>query len=190
MPRVSYQRPVYICIDVESAGPNPADYALLSIGAALVDDPQTSFYVELQPDKPDQTEEAAQIHKLDLAVLAETGLHPQEALQRFADWVGEHSVDNMPVFVAFNAPFDWMYINDYMHHYLGYNPFGHRAMDIKATFFGLQGVAWNDTSFPQVGAHYGHNQVLDHNAEEDARQGAVLFSLMLKEMEERYGKPF
>ncbi|MCW5874971.1 MAG: 3'-5' exonuclease [Anaerolineales bacterium] len=187
---MSNRAPVYVCVDVETAGPNPADYALLSIGAALVHDPQTSFYVELKPDKPGETEEAARIHNLDMDVLAETGVDAKKALERFATWVQGHAGGEQPIFVAFNAPFDWMYINDYMHHYLGHNPFGHRALDIKAAFFGLHDTAWIDTSFIQVNQHYGRNEVLDHNAEEDARQGAVLFSLMLKEMEERYGKPF
>lgn len=180
---VTQPRPIYICIDVETAGPNPADYALLSIGAALVHDPQRSFYVELQPDKPGQTEEAARIHQLDLEALAQHGLPAQQALQQFVDWVQAHSDGQEPVFVAFNAPFDWMYINDYLHHYLGHNPFGHRALDIKAVFFGLKGVAWSETSFYHVSRHYGQREVLDHNAEADARQGAALFAAMLHDME-------
>jgi hypothetical protein len=31
------------------------------------------------------------------------------------------------IFVAFNAPFDWMYINEYFQRYLGENPFGHSS---------------------------------------------------------------
>lgn len=186
-PAVSLQSPVYICIDVETAGPNPADYALLSIGAALVSSPETSFYAELKPDKPGQTEEAARIHNLNLEELARTGLDPKLALERFAAWVATHAGETEPVFVAFNAPFDWMFINDYMHHYLGHNLFGHRALDIKAVFFGLHGVEWRNTSFPQVNAHYGSTTILDHNAEEDARQGAILFSKLLREMEEIHG---
>lgn len=175
---------MYICIDVETAGPNPADYALLSIGAALVSDPTTSFYVELQPDKPGQTAEAAAVHQLDLAQLAVHGQAPKLALQHFVDWVETHTDGGEPVFVAFNAPFDWMFVNDYLHHYLGHNPFGHRALDIKAVFFGLRGVAWSETAFLHVSSHYGRSTVLNHNAEQDARQGAELFADILKDIEE------
>ena len=38
-----------ISVDVETAGPNPADYALLSIGACTLDVPRNEFYIELQP---------------------------------------------------------------------------------------------------------------------------------------------
>lgn len=189
IPRVSQTKPTYICIDVETAGPNPADYALLSIGAALVSDPQTSFYAELKPDKAGQTEEAARIHKLDLDHLAQTGLPVKEGLQQFVDWVQAQAGSSAPVFVAFNAPFDWMYINDYLHHYLGHNPFGHRALDIKAVFFGLRGVPWSETAFQHVSSYYGQHEVLDHNAEQDARQGAALFAAILKDLEETYGQP-
>jgi len=44
---------VLICVDVETAGPFPARYAMLSIGACLVMDIGETFYVELKPDKTD-----------------------------------------------------------------------------------------------------------------------------------------
>ena len=37
---------VFISIDVETAGSVPSRFALLSIGACLVDDPEQAFYVE------------------------------------------------------------------------------------------------------------------------------------------------
>ena len=44
-------------------------------------------------------------------------------MQGFADWVAEITPpDHRPVFTAFNAPFDWMVVNEYFHRYLGYNP--------------------------------------------------------------------
>ena len=39
----------YISVDVETAGPSPSQYSLLSIGACLVSRPEKSFYIELQP---------------------------------------------------------------------------------------------------------------------------------------------
>ena len=38
-----------ISVDVETAGPNPSQYSLLSIGACLVDEPDQKFYIELTP---------------------------------------------------------------------------------------------------------------------------------------------
>ncbi|MCW5875991.1 MAG: 3'-5' exonuclease [Anaerolineales bacterium] len=174
----------FICVDVETAGPNPADYSLLSVGAALVSDPQQTFYAELKPLKPNFTEEAQTIHGLSMAALAEAGLEPREAMQRFADWLDEVRGGRPPVFVAFNAPFDWMFVADYFHHYLDGNPFGHRALDIKALYLGLHGGRWEDTTFHHISSHYGLDEYLNHNALDDARQGAAVFAAILAEIKE------
>jgi hypothetical protein len=42
-------REVFISVDVETAGPIPGDYSLLSIGACVVDEPSQTFSCELQP---------------------------------------------------------------------------------------------------------------------------------------------
>ena len=48
----------FVSVDVETAGPNPSQYSLLSIGACMVVDPQRSFYVELKPLDDQATESA------------------------------------------------------------------------------------------------------------------------------------
>ena len=40
---------VYISVDIEAAGPVPATYSMLSLGAAVVHDLQTNFYAEFRP---------------------------------------------------------------------------------------------------------------------------------------------
>jgi DNA polymerase III epsilon subunit-like protein len=171
----------YVCVDVETAGPSPGQYAMLSIGACLVDDLSTTFYVELQPDRPDSLPEAMAISGLSLESLKLHGSAPQAAMQAFADWIkstvppGEKAV-----FVAFNAPFDWMFVNDYFHRYLGYNPFGHSALDIKAYFMGLTGVPWFETSMKHISAYLHHETHLVHNALHDALDQAKIFREILK----------
>ena len=177
--------PCYICVDVESAGPHPGGYSLLSIGAATVTQPRKSFYVELKPINDQQTGEAESIHGMSLEELAQKGVPPQQAMQGFADWLAEVSGDDEPVFVAFNAPFDWMFVADYFHTYLGHNPFGHRALDIKALFMGLHGVRWQDTSYQMIANHYGLHDSLPHNALQDAEQEAEMLTAMLEELKEK-----
>ena len=180
-------RNCYICVDVEAAGPNPHDYALLSIGAATLDQPRRSFYAELQPTSMQETEEAARVHGLSLAKLAQTGEPSKEALQRFEAWLDEvRAEDQALTFVAFNAPFDWMFINDYFLRFLGRNPFGHRALDMKALYMGLRGVPWLETSHANVSRDYAMPEALPHHAEEDALATAELFSRMLQELQARH----
>lgn len=177
----------YICVDVEAAGPNPGDYSLLSIGAATVREPRRSLYIELQPVNERQTEQAAAVHGLSMERLAVEGLAPKEALRRLEAWLKEVAEPGEEiVFVAFNAPFDWMFINVYFQRFLKHNPFGHRALDIKALYMGMQGVDWAETTHQAISQHYGLRDSLPHQAEEDAIQEAEIFAAMLAELKESH----
>jgi ribonuclease T len=171
----------YISIDVETAGPAPSQYALLSIGACLALDRAQTFYVELQPDKEAVLPEALTVSGLNMDELAQRGLPPEQALQQFEAWTASVTPpDGKPVFVAFNAPFDWMFVADYFHRYLGHNPFGHSALDMKAYFMGQNQVAWSETGFAKVNEHFDTHHPLTHNALQDAIDQAVVFKKMLK----------
>jgi DNA polymerase III epsilon subunit-like protein len=177
---------IYISIDIETAGPNPFDYSLLSIGACTLTEPQDSFYIELKPVNANATPEALAISRLSMEHLAEDGVDPVSAMANFESWVKEVTPDDQrPVFLAFNAPFDWMFVNDYFHRYLGHNPFGHTALDIKAYFMGLNGVSWFETSMAHISRYYQGDRQLTHHALRDALDQAEIFNLMLAEAESR-----
>lgn len=179
------ERPAYVSVDVETAGPSPSRHALLAIGACLVDDPEIGFYAELRPTSDDADPGALAVSGLSLAELRKSGEEPDAALDRFEHWLGEVTPTGRPVFVGFNAPFDWMFVNDYFHRYRAGNPFGHSAVDIKAVFMGLAGVDWDATGFAQVAARYGEPTSLSHNALADARAQARLFRHILDELRTR-----
>jgi DNA polymerase III epsilon subunit-like protein len=170
----------YISVDVETAGPHPGGYALLSIGACTISQTPKTFYAELQPDREAFLPDALLVSGLKMEKLKERGQPPDVAMRAFADWVAEVTPpDHRPVFVAFNAPFDWMFVNEYFHRYLGHNPFGHSALDIKAYFMGLKGVDWSETSMKAATEHYFGKRSLTHHALRDALDQAELFSKML-----------
>jgi len=173
----------FISVDVETGGATPADYALLSIGACLVDDPdESTFYVELQPEDKRSTQEALEVSKLSLDILRTMGVPPAEAMQRFADWVVDVvPADHRPVFVGFNAPFDWMFVADYFERYLGRNPFGYTALDIKAFAMGRLGSTWAETSMSVLGPRYLSGRPLAHHALSDAQDQAALFRALRDE---------
>jgi DNA polymerase III alpha subunit (gram-positive type) len=102
-------------------------------------------------------------------------------MQAFAVWLEKLTpVGTRPVFVALNAPFDWMFVNDYFHLYLGTNPFGHSALDIKAYYMGLAGVSWSETSFSHITAHLQMHIELEHNALHDAQDQAAIFHELME----------
>ena len=173
---------VLVSVDVETAGPYPGRYSLLSIGACLVLNPAETFYVEFRPLSFDAVPDALAVSGLSLEELSERGLPPADAMLRFEAWIESVSpAPARPVLVGFNAPFDWMFVNDYFHRFLGYNPFGHSALDMKAFFAGRTGAAWSKTSLRHVVARYGGAPSLSHNALADAIDQASLMRAMLDE---------
>lgn len=172
----------YISVDIETAGPNPYDYSLLSIGACTIFEPQSSFYVELKPINDNSIPEALAISHLSLAKLSDRGEEPAVAMSKFETWVKEVTPDELrPILVAFNAPFDWMFVNDYFHRFMDRNPFGHSALDIKAYYMGLNNVSWSDTSMRNVGQRYLGDRQLTHHALSDALDQAEIFKLILEQ---------
>jgi len=166
----------YISVDVETAGPVPSLYSMLSIGACLVDDPECGFYVEIVPEHQAVSPGALDVTGLTMEKLTATGAAPAAAMERFAAWIEQVTpAGQIPIFVGFNAPFDWMFVADYFHRHLGRNPFGHVALDTKAYFMGKFGTSFAASSMSKLSPRYLAGVPLTHNALADARDQAVLF---------------
>jgi DNA polymerase III epsilon subunit-like protein len=171
---------IYISVDVETSGPVPGEFSLLSIGACLVAKPTESIYIELQPTSIKYDPEALAVSGLDMGKLAREGLPPQKAMHTFQKWLTSScSSKRKAIFVGLNAPFDWSFINYYFHKYLGSNPFGFTAIDMKAYFMGSVGCSWKETKSSQMAAVLKPRNAPNHNALDDARFQAELFALML-----------
>jgi DNA polymerase III epsilon subunit-like protein len=170
-----------ISVDVETSGSNPSNASLLSIGACLVDDPTKEIYIELKPlDDREWDDEAASVHKLDRAQLLVAGVEPAAAMEEFGAWVTANAAGSRPIFVGFNAPFDWMFVADYFWRYLGRNPFGISALDLKSYYMGRDGVErWAETSRQYMCAVLGLVPDRTHNALDDAREQAVLARVLM-----------
>lgn len=165
-----------ISVDVETSGSHPSEYALLSIGACTLFRPRQKFYVELIPDREGEDAEAMAVHNLSMADLRRNGQPPAQALRDFANWL-EQSIqdDQIPLFMGFNAAFDWMFVNDYFLRYTGSNPFGHSALDIKSFLMGFNRIPWAQTSMKYI-----TDDPLRHNALADAEAQADIFLNILK----------
>jgi len=173
---------VFISVDVETAGPTPDHYSLLSIGACVVDRSEPGFYVELAPVTTEALDAALAVSGLSMDQLAVTGVPPAEAMAKFAEWLGEVVPSGAsPIFVGFNAAFDWMFVADYFERFHHRNPFGHAALDIKSYAMGVTGSTWAQTSMRHLAPAYLGGRVLSHNALADARDQAELFLAITKE---------
>ena len=120
------------------------------------------------------------VSQLSMQKLTTDGIPPVVAMQQLADWVRRVApAGQPPVMVAFNAPYDWAFINSYFLEYLGENPFGHNAIDIKAFYMGLMGCPWEETSMLYLSPRFLKGQQLPHDALADARLQAELFRKLL-----------
>ncbi|WP_079436496.1 3'-5' exonuclease [Zoogloea sp. LCSB751] len=174
------KREVFLSVDVETSGPIPGEYSMLTIGACNVDDPEQVFSCELKPISANADSKAMEITGLSMEKLAAEGWPPEVAMKRFHDWIvkvaGE---DGTPVFVGLNAPFDWSFVNFYFHRYLKSNPFGFSALDIKAFYMGVTGSTWAGTRSSQMATRLHPTQCKgDHQALHDAQYQAELFRLI------------
>ncbi len=170
---------VYISIDIEADGPIPGDYSMSSLGAVVVDDPNATFYREFRPISDKFDAKAAAVSGLNRDQLTAEGAEPAEAMRQFADWIQTVSKGARPVFVAFNATFDWMFVHWYFIHFAGKNPFGISGLDIKAYYMGALGKPrWSDTSKNNIEARFLSSAPHTHNALDDAREQAEVFAKM------------
>ncbi|WP_198085098.1 3'-5' exonuclease [Variovorax sp. E3] len=176
---MSSNREVFLSVDVETSGPIPGEFSLLTIGACDVYDLRQTFSCELKPTTRNADPKALEVTGLSLDRLESDGLEPVTAMLEFRAWVLRVAgPDALPVFVGFNAPFDWSFVNYYFHRYLGENPFGFAALDIKSMYMGAFGSRWADTRSSQIAAALHPTLKGDHEALHDAQYQAELFRLI------------
>ena len=126
----------FFVVDVESDGPAPGLYSMISFGAVKVDfDLKTTFYGQTKPISEKWIPEALAVSKID----RNTHLQyedPKIAMEKFAQWVVQNSRDK-PVFISDNLGFDWSFMNYYFHAYVGDNPFGFSGRRINDFYSGI-----------------------------------------------------
>lgn len=136
-----------IVVDIESDGPVPGLYSMVSFGAVLIKDGKIDkkFYGKTKPlDGADYDPESLAVsgHSRDEHLAFDD---PKDVMQAFYDWI----IDNtdyekgkrktMPLFFSDNNGFDWAFINYYFVKFLGKgsNPFGHTSRNINDIYKGL-----------------------------------------------------
>jgi DNA polymerase III epsilon subunit-like protein len=151
---------------------------MLSLGACVVGGKDDGFYVEIKPLNDNAVPQALKVSGFDLAELAKSGDQAEVAMAKLRDWVKKVSGAAKPVFVGFNAGFDWSFVNWYFIHFLGENPFGFAPLDVKAYYMGLIDCDWEETKSSRVRPEFQPTKQGDHNALTDARAQAEMFEKM------------
>jgi len=173
------RKEIYISVDIEASGPIPGEFSMLSFGACVVGNTHNTLYAELKPLNDNFDIRALEVGGLSMPDLKAKGERPAEAMGRFEKWIEEMCGDDRPVFVAFNATFDWSFTHWYFMKFLGRDPFGISGLDIKAYYMGMKKAEWGETAKKQVRVQFPSKQKHTHNALDDAIEQAEIFEGML-----------
>ncbi len=162
-------------VDIESDGPIPGDFSMISFGAVLVDEHlDRTFYGQLRP--------ISEVYNKD--ALAVSGFTREETLQfnepktvmlDFKNWIIENS-KGRPIFISDNNGFDWMFICWYFHHFIQENPFGYSSRRLSDLFCGLEKDTFAKWKHLRKTLH-------THNPVDDAMGNAEVLLMMKQEMD-------
>ena len=135
---------IYVSTDVEADGPIPGPHSMLSFASAAY--------------RPDKTLIAT--YEANLATLPGASGHPvtmkwwegqpaawaacrsnprepAAVMPEYRAWI--KALPGVPVFVAYPAAFDFMFVQWYLFRFAGGSPFAHSALDIKTYAMALLG---------------------------------------------------
>lgn len=183
----------YISVDVETDGPIPGPYSMLSIGMAycgsfngrtmeLTPFPKKTFYAELKPISEDFENEALHVNGLNRKRLLSEGTEPEVAMNMASAWINEVSGDNRPIFVAYPASFDWLWMHWYFVRFTkAGSPFGHSGcFDLKTAVAVKGRMPLSMASKSQLPISMQSDLPHTHNALDDAlEQANIFFKLMV-----------
>ena len=175
----------FISVDVETSGPIPGEYSMLSLGACVVGNSEEGFYIEIKPLNDNAIPDALKVSGFDMVTLAKTGETPEVAMAKLAAWVKKAAGDWKPVFIGFNAGFDWSFVNWYFIHFTRENPFGFAPLDIKSYYMGLIGCGWQDTKSSRIRPEFQPAKPGDHDALNNAQERRPRMFAKMKMVERR-----
>lgn len=125
-----------IMVDIESDGPIPGDYSMISFGAVIVDEAlDKTFYGKLKPISENWKPEALAVSNFTREETL-TFNEPKKVMERFECWLKQNS-KGKPLFFSDNNGFDWQFINWYFHHFLNRNPFGYSSTNLGSLYKGM-----------------------------------------------------
>jgi Exonuclease len=179
----------YFSADVETDGPIPGPFSILSFGLVYAgsfdgirfvppQDYGLNFYRELRPISENYQEEALRVNGLDRGRLIREGISPEVAMNEGRQWIEEIAGNAKPVLVAYPLSFDWSWLYWYFVRFSSKgSPFNHSlCFDIKTAFAVKAGIpiaeAGKSKLLPKLRPQGKHT----HHALEDAVEQAEIFA--------------
>ena len=177
---------IYLSTDVETDGPIPGPNSMLSFASAAfkpdktlvgtfaanlellpgaAGDPKTMDWWKTQP-------QAWEACRTDLQ-------SPESAMKKYVDWI--KGLGGKPVFVAYPAGFDFLFVYWYLIRFTGASPFSHSGLDIKTYAMAMLGKDYRDSVKRNLPGRWFDPSPHKHVALDDAVEQGKLFCNMLAE---------
>ena len=198
---------IYVSVDVESDGPIPGVYSMLSLGAAAfklvptnedkdgwdqvgdvfdvnllqlpdaIEDPGTMKWWNTQPEAYSATQKDQ--------------LPAKEAMEKFRDWLlGLSTKKDTLVFLGYPVTFDFMFVYWHYVKFVGFPaPFGFRALDMRTLGMDRLNVGYHEFSKEMCPKDWFREapEAESHLASQDALfQGAWCMNMLMDERRAQY----
>lgn len=180
---------VYFSADVETDGPIPGPFSILSFALVLAGtfdgerfvrprNYHCAFYSELRPISDEYEVEALRVNGLDRNRLIGEGKSPEVAMREASDWVRKIAGKGRPVLVAYPVSFDWSWLYWYFVRFAkDGSPFKHsRCFDIKTAIAVKGHIPISEASRTNLSPTLRSSQTHTHNALDDAAEQAEIFA--------------
>ncbi len=184
---------VYISTDIETDGPIPGPNSMLSFGSAAFvpgrgmigtfsanlvtlpgaqGDAKTMAWWATQP-------EAWEACRRDTR-------EPAVVMPEYVAWI--RSLPGRPVFAAYPAGYDFLFVYWYLIRFAGESPFSFSALDIKSYAMAMMGCEYRAATKRNMPKHWFSNIPHTHVALDDAiGQGVLLMNMMEENLRRRGG---
>jgi hypothetical protein len=177
---------VYVSTDIEADGPIPGPHSMLSFASAAFLKGKTlvgtfTANLELLPGAAGhpQTMKWWQSQPEAWAASRQNLKPPDVTMSEYVQWL--KSLPGKPIFVAYPATYDFMFVYWYLIRFTGESPFGHQGLDIKTYVMALLKCDFKASAKRNMPRRWFDDLPHTHVSLDDAIGQGVLFCNMLRE---------
>jgi hypothetical protein len=175
---------VFVSTDVEADGPIPGPHSMLSFASAAYRADKTLLgtfeaNLALLPGAAGAPE-TMEWWKGQPEAWAACRLNPRDpaaVMPEYAAWL--KALPGDPVFVAYPAAYDFMFVYWYLIRFAGESPFSYTALDIKSYAMAVLGTGFRETVKPNMPSQWFDDLPCTHVALDDAKSQGALFCNIL-----------
>lgn len=179
----------YVSIDIETTGPAPGLYSMISLGAAAFSadgeqlDTFSANLAELEgAARHPSTMDWWQSQPKAWELATKDQMHPGAAISLFADWASR--LDGKTIAVGWPIAFDFAFVNYYLHKYVRANPLGFAGIDLRSYAAGLlRSPSYYKLDEAEIKRIAGPRDatLVEHSALDDAIEQGRLWVALLRE---------